>query len=369
MGDRVVVHILPSFDTGGLGSLGLEMIEAWPEKEVRHVVIAPKYERTKPDLFPVYREAVGDLNVTQITRSPMDPAPKIIEMLHFGISRMMRGASIANVISYNFVDHGYNAQAVRRCGFQGEVAAHVGTVLPDQETPRVIARAKLNNRFIPASTAVANSLKQLADENTKIHPIVWNGVNLEKFSRRRPQSAPVTPRRFTFGFSGRMAKPAVKDWEILIKSFKEAAIPNSQLAIAGDGELRSELVAMAENAPIYFAGNIAPENMPVFLSLIDVFVMAALPFEGFSMALVEAIAAGCMVIGTDVPSVLEVFDAVAESPREAGDFLTHDVEGMVTLMRAIAAQEAVRHYNWSLMQRLREKLDARRMANAYWLVK
>lgn len=399
-----VLHVLPTFDTGGLGSLALTMIDSWPEK-ARHIAIAPKYVKTKPDLFMPFAKLIGQQNVMQIDRHVWEQAPVWIERLAGGITKLLRARPLNNAIAYNFIDAGYSAQAIRRVGFGGQVAAHVGTVLPDNETTRCIARAKLNLTFVPASAAVDGALRKLftdseaATQTTRVHSVVWNGVNLATYMRparcfieqalgggKFVCDNPVTtangfctehgaqdartfharvaePRpSIVFGFSGRMANPPVKDWDTLIEGFRLAAIPGAQLRIAGDGPPLSQLKAKAQGLDVVFTGQLSPEVMIDFLHGINVFVMAALPFEGFSMALVEAVAAGCMVIGTDAPSVVEVLGR--------NGFTTHSAEGMGHLMRCFRNEGNMHERdNLQLMNTLRPLLDAKRMARSYWEIK
>ncbi len=361
-----VLHVLPSFDTGGLGSLGFAMIDAWPEN-ARHIVIAPKYRDTKPDLFLEYAARVGQGNVGQLDRSALEQVPAWISRMQMLILKLLRGAPLGNAIAYNFTDAGLTANAIRRVGFAGEVAAHVGTVLPDNDLTRTIAGAQLNIRFVPASKAVDESLRKLVKPHTKIWPVVWNGVPLEKYGPRFTMDKRPS---IVFGFSGRMANPPVKDWGMLFDAFKLAAIPGAQLRIAGDGRLRAQLEARAKETgcDIVFTGQLDQKGMIDFLSDVDVFVMAALPFEGFSMALVEAIASGCMIIGTDVPSVREVFEAGGEP-----GFMASNASQLAALMKLfpISAQggNSMRRDNYQMVQRLIPKLDAKRMARSYWEIK
>ncbi len=374
-----VLHVLPTFDTGGLGSLAREMIDAWPVP-ARHLAIAPKYRPTKPDLFLPFAERIGLQNCLQLDRHAWEQAPGWIGRLQAGILTLLRGRGITNAIVYNFTDAGLSAQAIRRCGFAGQVASHVGTVLPDNETTRVIARAKLNLTFVPASSAVDVGLRKLTDENSKIHPVVWNGVDLPKYAGLRaylPESRALQDGEekdlpsVVFGFSGRMANPPVKDWTMLFDAFRMAAIPGAQLRIAGDGPLLAQLKAKAQGLDVVFTGQLNSKQMIEFLHGLDVFVMAALPFEGFSMALVEAIAAGCMIIGTDVPSVREVFEAGGELAA----YLARSVGPLASIMSLFqydsttGTRGGFRHDNLAMVKRLQPMLDAKRMALAYSEIK
>ena len=81
------------------------------------------------------------------------------------------------------------------------------------------------------------------------------------------------------------------------------------LAIAGDGELRQILVqkalALGVQDRIHFLGEVAPTDIPDFLRAGDLFAFPS-RWEGFGVAVVEAMHAGLPVIASDIPALREV---------------------------------------------------------------
>jgi glycosyltransferase involved in cell wall biosynthesis len=76
--------------------------------------------------------------------------------------------------------------------------------------------------------------------------------------------------------------------------------PDVELAIAGDGPLRSEIAKIcAVDSRLTYLGLVANESMPEILNSADIFVLPSYR-EGFSRAIVEAMACGLPVITTDV---------------------------------------------------------------------
>lgn len=77
--------------------------------------------------------------------------------------------------------------------------------------------------------------------------------------------------------------------------------PDATLVIAGDGDLKAQLEAETETLNIadsvIFAG--ARKDIPELLQLFDIYVMPSL-WEGLPMILLEAMAAGCPIIASDV---------------------------------------------------------------------
>jgi glycosyltransferase involved in cell wall biosynthesis len=149
--------------------------------------------------------------------------------------------------------------------------------------------------------------------------IVYNGIEIDKFSRpsctenerdqhrnSARQIFGIAPTEFVFGNVGRLHEQ--KGHKFLLRAF--AKLNNcSRLAIVGDGELRNELVLLADELQIsdrvLFLG--ACSNVYEFLSAIDVFVLPSL-WEGQPIALVEALTVGKLCIASAVDGIPEIIE-------------------------------------------------------------
>lgn len=118
---------------------------------------------------------------------------------------------------------------------------------------------------------------------------------------------------------------AHKDHQTLLEAWRvveEREVP-AELILAGDGSLRGTLEALAGRLNlkrVVFLGS--RPDIPELLCQSKVFVLSTTPQEGFGTVLVEAMAAGCIIVATDVPACREVLDhgtygALVE-PRNAG---------------------------------------------------
>ena len=95
-----------------------------------------------------------------------------------------------------------------------------------------------------------------------------------------------------------------KDFATLLRAFarvrKERA---ARLLLLGEGEQRPQLLALARElgleADVQLPGFV--ENAAAYMARASVFVLSS-AWEGFSNALVEALACGCPVVSTDCPS-------------------------------------------------------------------
>lgn len=93
-----------------------------------------------------------------------------------------------------------------------------------------------------------------------------------------------------------------KGFDLLIKAFDQiqAKYPDWQITILGEGPMRSELEGLRStlklNDRVHLPGLVT--NVPEYLQQADIFVMPS-RFEGFPMALCEAMAAGLPVLATN----------------------------------------------------------------------
>lgn len=103
-------------------------------------------------------------------------------------------------------------------------------------------------------------------------------------------------------FVGRLDKE--KNLFALLKAVKGL---NLELVIVGSGPLRKELEEKAHKngISVQFWGNIPHRQLPQILNSSDLFILPSL-YEGHPKALLEAMACGLPVIGTDVPGIREL---------------------------------------------------------------
>ncbi|NMF47261.1 glycosyltransferase [Pseudoalteromonas arctica] len=155
----------------------------------------------------------------------------------------------------------------------------------------------------------------------KINPaktyVIHNGVNLERF----PQKAKLlslNKQVIKIGMVGRFAPQ--KDIKTLIKLM---TLLNSsfELHLAGDGDLRQEYEAYCKSSSVdnkvIFHGQV--NNIPHFLGSLDIYVQSS-HWEGFGIAVVEAMAAGLPTFATNVEGLNNI--VLADALFEVGDAIT-----------------------------------------------
>jgi len=176
---------------------------------------------------------------------------------------------------------------------------------------------------------------------------VRNGIDL---TRIRPRSDDAHARLlaglevqgspFVFGSVGRLN--VLKDQVTMLRAFAafcadaaaDAATRAAILVIAGEGEMRPllerEIAGLGLTGRAFLLGQ--RRDVPDILAGLDAFVLSSRT-EGYSLALVEASAAGLPIIATDVGGNREIVqDDVTGALVPAGD-----VPRMAQAMRAIAA--------------------------------
>lgn len=104
---------------------------------------------------------------------------------------------------------------------------------------------------------------------------------------------------------GRMARQ--KNQAVLLKAL--ATLPGVHLAIAGGGELKEQLAALAVELHIqdrvHFLHEVLQPDIPDLLRCADAFALPS-KFEGLSNALLEAMGAGLPIIASDIPAQSDV---------------------------------------------------------------
>lgn len=133
---------------------------------------------------------------------------------------------------------------------------------------------------------------------------------------------------------GRLAKQ--KNQALLIDALVE--LPGCHLAIAGEGELRSELAACAKKRGVFervhFLGEVSSLDVSELMSLCDVFAFPSL-YEAMGLVLVEAMQAGVSIVASDIPATQEILG-------EAGVIVRPDPRAFAIAIRQVISDSELR---------------------------
>jgi glycosyltransferase involved in cell wall biosynthesis len=151
-----------------------------------------------------------------------------------------------------------------------------------------------------AFNTIASQLGTKIDGHT-----VYNAIDYYCFADTPKRDRPFSARgKFIVGMTGRFVE--YKDHATLIRAC--ARVPGVQLWLAGSGDLGPSLRALADEVrtDTWWIGDVPPSEIPRFLRALDLFFFATTWREGFSLSLLEAMASGCLIAASDVPSCQEV---------------------------------------------------------------
>jgi glycosyltransferase involved in cell wall biosynthesis len=144
-----------------------------------------------------------------------------------------------------------------------------------------------------------------------------HGIAKEKFrevptpidvDRFAPGPAPRDPRQVLY--VGRLVPE--KNVDLIIEACMQ--VPDVKLTIVGTGPLEAELRKKSDPSRVTFAGVVANDELPELIRRSGVFVLAS-RHEGSPKALLEAMACGAAVVGSDIPAVRRIIE--------------HDVNGLI----------------------------------------
>lgn len=191
--------------------------------------------------------------------------------------------------------------------------------------------------------------------------VIPNGVDVGRFVAAAPRPAwQGTPEAPTIAFLGRLDEPR-KGLLILVRAYLRLLdeIPGARLLVAGRGdasEARGLLAAdprrPVDTGAVSFLGGVSEEDKAALLSSVDVYVAPQTGGESFGIVLVEAMAAGTLVVASD----LAAFRAVLDEGRRGRHFAVGDdadlARTVAEVLRACpdelldAAAREVWHYDW-----------------------
>lgn len=197
---------------------------------------------------------------------------------------------------------------------------------------------------------------------------IYNGVDFSKTETKLDRAAylqsigvQADADTVVFGIAARLSP--VKDISTLIRAFADAnrECPNTRLVIAGDGEEREMLTALAQElcppGTCIFAGWVS--DMDSFYNAIDVNTLSSLT-EGFPYALPEGARMHCATIATRVGGV----PYIIENGVTGLLFEPRDVETLAGHIRRLATNGAFRRQlAQNLYERASEKLSVQATVN------
>lgn len=186
--------------------------------------------------------------------------------------------------------------------------------------------------------------------------VIPNGVDVARFRSAIPFSQ--MGEQPSLLFVGRL-EPR-KGLETLLHAVVslKTARPDLRLYVVGDGPDRDrcqQLLPARLRSDVVFLGRVDNDELPRFFASCDLFVAPALGGESFGIVLIEAMAAGCPVVASDIPG----YASVVIDGRNGRLVPPHDPAALADAIAALldnpalaqalarAADADVERYDWA----------------------
>jgi glycosyltransferase involved in cell wall biosynthesis len=324
-----IAQVVRSLELGGLERVTVDLA-AVQKKTGNSVTIYSVYKHD-PSLVNAAKRA--GLSVFQLNKMTGFSVRTLLKMV-----RQFRRDRVTVVHTHNELVHTYGTIAGRIAGVPCIINTIHGTKGgKDQRLDR-------NYRaLLPWTDAVvtvsSETGDQFADERLR-HPrkfhVIRNGIPVDRFMAFSARPGSHWP-RIRFGTVARLVD--VKDQATLIRAFQKVqnTNPHAELHLLGDGPLRTKLETLSKqlevDQSVIFHG--AGDNVPEFLSELDVFVLSSLS-EGLPISILEAMSAGLPIVSTRVGGICEIaVEHTVAAYCEPGDpeALAHTMESVLDLER------------------------------------
>jgi glycosyltransferase involved in cell wall biosynthesis len=218
----------------------------------------------------------------------------------------------------------------------------------------------------------AEALREVDGFHTHPVDVIYNGIDVEEFSPSGDRedvrrSLGLLPDRRYIATVARFHP--VKDHSTLINAFARVAAVKGDvdLILVGDGPLRGALESQVRNlglqARVQFWG--VRQDVSRILSAVDVFVLPSLS-EAASLTLLEAMAAECPVVVTDVggnPEIIRQKEDGLRVPRQDPDAMA--LACLKLLDHPTAAKSMGQSARRRVLEHFQQKDTVRRFAELY----
>ncbi|MFC1804930.1 glycosyltransferase family 4 protein [Candidatus Omnitrophota bacterium] len=309
-----ILYLTNHLNVGGITSYVLTLAQGI--KSDGHAVYAAT--STGDRLQELQREGIKYIRVPLRTKS--EASPKVI----FSFFKLLSAVSKYDIDIIH--SHSRTTQVAGALLARFSQAAHISTChgFFKKRLSRRICGC-WGSRVIAISKEVKKHLIDDFGVKEEIIRVIHNGIDTDRFTAIKEtglkkkfglKDGPVV------GIIARLSE--VKGHIYLIEAMKEvtARIPEAQLVIAGEGRMQKELEDLTARLnlgqSVYFIPTVADTRE--LLSVMDIFVMPSLK-EGLGLGLMEAMACGLPVIGSNVGGIKSLIqdreNGLLVEPKEA----------------------------------------------------
>lgn len=265
------------------------------------------------------------------------------------------------------------AWAGRRAGVPRTVV-RLGIVRP---FPARGGRGRAFRRWVDAMIVNSTEIRDVWLGSAPGYPperinVVMNGLSTRDHLRpalrdRLRAEMGIAPDTLLVGGAGHLAQR--KGFDLLLRAFAAADLPDARVVIAGGGDYLSELQVLATElgvtGRVHFLGH--RNDGPDVIAGCDLFVLGSRN-EGMANVMLEAMAAGVPVIATDVSGVRRALGEEPGAPAAGWIVPPDDVDAMANALQDVAAALAsapqrVAERTDEALRRVRERFGVERMVS------
>ncbi len=320
-----ILHVIDALNFGGAQKLVLLIARHWPVQNAQHRVVVLQDQSAMVSMF---RESGVPVDVLGRQRPGI---AQLNRFLAYGLGSLRDLLSLCRRHRVNvLVLHLSDAEFIGTlAGLLTKVprifvVAHVREILPERpswDVRNFLRRFVLRHlyRKVTGLIAVSREIAQrltffMGGDASKIVTIL-NAVDTASFSKdwdqkREKETLGVDPEIPIILCVGRLAPEKGHIYAIRALARLQEEEIQANLLIAGDGPLRKVLEKEAQRLSvrkrIFFLGN--RTDIPRLLGTADIFLLPSL-YEGTSLALLEAMAAGKPIVTTDIPPHRQILQA------------------------------------------------------------
>jgi sugar transferase (PEP-CTERM/EpsH1 system associated) len=343
----LVMHLVYSFDVGGLENGVVNLINRMPAKRFRHAVVAlthcapafcQRITRADVEFLSLHKPPGHGIKLyPRLYRLFRERRPAVVHTRNLAALECVVPARLAGVPARVHGEHGW------------DVSDPQGTRRKFQWLRR--AYSPFVSRYVALSGHIESYLVDRVGIASARVERICNGVDTERFfpaPDARRMALPGSPfdavGHIVVGTVGRLQ--AVKDQITLVRAFAlargqgGATAQALRLLIAGDGPLRGEVEAEIRNAGLGSVVWLAGERKDVsdVMRSLDMFVLPSRT-EGISNTILEAMASGLPVLATAVGGNAELV-----VPGHTGALVVPaDPGAMANALMCYADDAALRH--------------------------
>ncbi len=350
-----VVHLVASFDTGGLQNGVVNLANNMDSDRVRHTVLSLSSrigmaERLRQsDALTLGLDGKAHRGAWRIIAEKLRNLD--VDILHTrNQATWLDGICAARRAGISHRIHGFHGRDLNQVN---------GLSLARRVLGRVLATA--TDRFVTLTPSMREEFASEFFISPDRFEIIANGFDLDRFTPRTCDEN--VSDAFTVATVGRLVP--VKNLALLLRGFAAMKSRKStdRLSIVGDGEQRHSLEELARTLGIAEAvefEGMVEDPSPVYASA-DVYVQPSY-YEGMSNTIVEAMASGVAVIATDVGGNADVVG------RDGSGVLVSS-DDTLALAAALDAYRADPEWRRKVarvgQQRVSERFGLEKMVEAY----